>query len=112
MNISTKHSIDGTLLILEGELTISEGTKLKEALKKHLDRQKPIEVNLEKITKIDTSGLQLLYAAHQTALREGGSFSLNSHSPAFLKAATLTGLSMNKHEGYLEGGNWKGGVKE
>lgn len=87
---------------------------MKEILLGYLTTEAPVAINLAHITKIDTSGLQLLYAAHQTALHQGKKLSLENPSPAFMQAAKLVGLFFQSPtpakltEGYLEGCLWQG----
>ncbi|MEW5800960.1 MAG: STAS domain-containing protein [bacterium] len=99
---------ESSCLSLEGEVTINEAARLKETLLGLLSTQEPVTINLEGITRIDTSGLQLLYAAHQTAIHQGKNFSLVNPSLSFMQAAKLAGLFFQSPEGYLEGCLWQG----
>ncbi len=114
MKISNNQSQQSNCLSLEGEITINEAVQLKEILLGYLTTEEPVTISLEHITKIDTSGLQLLYAAHQTAIHQGKKLSLENPSPAFMQAAKLAGLffqsptSAQLTEGYLEGCLWQG----
>ena len=94
MNISSKQSKEKILLILEGEVTIREASKLKETLLKHLAKKKNIEMNLERVSKIDTAGLQLLYSTYKTAVQTGKTFSLKKCSAVLKETANLAGISM------------------
>lgn len=104
-------SPQGNRLILEGEITINEATVLKETLLSYLAAQPVLSIDLQGVTKIDTSGLQLLYTAHQTAIHQGKNLSLEKPSPAFMQAVKLAGLIFQSPEGYLEGCLWEGGGK-
>ena len=114
MKISNNQSQQGNCLSLEGEITINEAERLKEILLGYLATEEPVVISLAHITKIDTSGLQLLYAAHQTAIHQGKKLSLENPSPAFMQAAKLAGLFFQSPagsplaEGYLEGCLWQG----
>ena len=98
MNISLKQLKNKIYLKLEGELGIRDASGLKEVLLKQLTKEKPIEINLEGMSKIDTAGLQLLYAARETAVQKGKVFSLRKPSVAFLEALKLAGLAMQIQE--------------
>jgi len=101
MNISVKKSQNDIYLVLEGEITVSEGERIKETLCKNLTMEKAIEVDLERVTLIDTAGLQLLYAACQTASQKGIPFFLKNQSSAFTQAVNLMGLSFQTQKGSL-----------
>ena len=112
MKTSIKKSKQGLSLKLEGEMTIFEAAKLKETLLKHLAKAGPLEINLGEVAKIDLSGLQLLYAAQETAARQRKTLLLKNPSAAFMEAATLAGLFFQSQTGSLNGGLWEGGTKE
>ena len=99
MKISSKQSKEKIFLRLEGEITIRGVSGLKEALLKHLAKEKNIEINLERVTKIDTAGLQLLCATNKTAVRKGKPLSLKKCSVAFKEAVNLAGLSVLTQNG-------------
>ncbi|MEW6379182.1 MAG: STAS domain-containing protein [bacterium] len=104
-------SQQGNRLNLEGEITINDAVVLKETLLSYLAAQTTLSIDLHGVTKIDTSGLQLLFTAHQTAIHQGRKLSLENPSPAFLQAVKLAGLTFQSPEGYLEGCLWEGGGK-
>ncbi len=108
MKISNNQSQQCNSLSLEGEITISEVARLKEVMLGYLTTEAPLAINLAHITKIDTSGLQLLYAAHQTAIHQGKKFSLENPSLAFMEAAKLAGLFFQSEGGCLAGCLWQG----
>lgn len=99
MNISSKQSKEKIFLSLEGEITIREVSGLKEALLKHLAKEKNIEINLERVSKIDTAGLQLLCATNKTAVQKGKPLSLKKCSAAFKEVANLVGLTVLTQNG-------------
>ena len=99
MNISSKQSKENIFLSLEGEVNIREVSGLKETLLKHLAKEKNIEINLERVSKVDTAGLQLLYAAYNTAVQKGKTLSLKKCSAAFKEAANLAGLTVLTQNG-------------
>ena len=114
MKIFNNQSQQSNCLSLEGEITINEAAQLKEILLSYLTTGAPVTISLANITKIDTSGLQLFYAVHQTALHQGKKLSLENPSPEFMQAAKLAGLFFQSPtgaplaEGYLEGCLWQG----
>ncbi|MCL6583796.1 MAG: STAS domain-containing protein [bacterium] len=96
------YSGQGDCLCLSGEITINEASALKDALLSYLSSQVSLSIDLQGVTKIDTSGLQLLYAARQTAIGQGKHLSLKNPSPAILQAVKLAGLIFQSPDGYLE----------
>ena len=65
---------DRTRICLNGELTISRATELKEAMMQALAGSDTIEIDLKDVTRIDLSFLQLSCAAHRTAIQSGKDF--------------------------------------
>lgn len=118
MEVSTSRSGEGIRIDLQGEVVIREAALLKEILLKHLAEEKYIQIDLDKVTKIDTSGLQLLYAAYQTATNQKKKLFLERPSSTFMEAARLAGLFFQTtqdkqiQEGHLEGCLWNGGAQE
>lgn len=61
MNITRKNNKSGTVLNLEGELTIYTVTQTKQALlEDHENFTSPVALDLHSVNEIDTAGLQLL----------------------------------------------------
>ena len=69
MNLTTEGK--RTRLLLEGELTVGRAGELLDLLRTALHRSDAIEIDLAGVTGMDLSCLQLLCAAHRTALRDG-----------------------------------------
>lgn len=63
-------------LNLGGKLTIQNAVPLKESLLKALKGAIEVTVDLEKVTDVDTSCLQLFCSAHRTAIDEKKKFSI------------------------------------
>ena len=61
----------GMALIVAGDVTVEEAAALKDAVTEAIDREAVI-LNIEKVTRIDTSGLQLLLAAQKKGCRLAG----------------------------------------
>lgn len=58
-------------LTLRGDVTIQQAESLKEALLESISVSQRLELDMEKIERIDLSGLQLLCSAHRTLLSTG-----------------------------------------
>ena len=112
MDISSQKKEDVIYLRLKGEITINETANLKDILLQNLAEGQSLELSLEQVTKIDTSGLQVLYSAYQTAHKQGKKLCLVKPSPEFIETARLAGLLFHTQEGHLEGCLWKGGSLE
>lgn len=66
MKLVEKKKDKGNVSIaVEGEMTIYSARELLTDLSKYLDKIKNIEIDLSKVTKIDTSGFQLLSMARK-----------------------------------------------
>ena len=55
------------VVVIEGEMTIWRAAELKQALLEPLDRAGPVEVDLSRVSEVDTAGVQLLMFARLTA---------------------------------------------
>lgn len=66
MNVTRKNNKSGTVLSLEGELTIYTVTQAKQALlEDHENFLSPVALDLRNVSEIDTAGLQLLLFVHK-----------------------------------------------
>ena len=81
-----------TTLRIEGEMTIYRAAELKPALIAPLAAKAELEVDLSAVTEIDTTGVQLLMLAKQTAQKERVGLHLVGHSPAVLEVFELLNL--------------------
>ena len=61
-------------LLVAGSVTIDQAAGFKEALLGALEAGDELEVNLDGITELDLTGLQLLCSAHQSATVQGKRF--------------------------------------
>lgn len=61
MNITRKNNKSGTVLIVDGELTIyTVGEAKQQLLEKHESFSNSVAIDLSSVSEIDTAGLQLL----------------------------------------------------
>jgi len=68
----------GTALVtVEGRLTASQAGRLHQALLKAFDRSRRVELALRDVSEADLSFLQLLCAAHRTAVARGAAYLLS-----------------------------------
>lgn len=81
------------LLSIEGELTIYRAAELKDGLLEALKARQVLEVDLSKVSEIDTAGVQLLMMARQVAREQGTELHLVRHSPAVLDVFELLDLA-------------------
>jgi anti-anti-sigma factor len=82
MRFEFSQSSDAMILRLEGECTMESATELKEVLLQGLDKSDKVLVNLEKVTEVDTSCLQLLCSALRTAAGQGKQVSISPNLSA------------------------------
>lgn len=95
---STERMINGAESVLKivvaGEITIYDASEFKEKLDSILKESfTAIEIDLSKITKMDTSGLQILLALKKEAKAKDLFVRLVRHSHAVLKLIDLYGLT-------------------
>jgi anti-anti-sigma regulatory factor len=81
---------------LKGDVTIVTASELRDILLDTLSTSKRVELNLEKVTDVDLSFLQLLCSAHRTSLKAEKSFFIVGSYPDVLKeAAKDAGFPLN-----------------
>lgn len=90
-----QHNLDegSCNVCLEGELTIYHVAELKSELLDMLDRCTQMNIHLDKISEIDTAGLQLLMLVKQESSRAQKHVFLIDHSPPVLELIDLFGLT-------------------
>lgn len=81
----------------EGEMTIYNAAALKATLQDALHKNKEIEIDLSKVSEIDTAGLQLLLLAHRAAGSRQKPLRLVNYSAATLELMHL--YQMAEHFG-------------
>lgn len=78
---------------LAGVVDISKAESLMETLKKTADKGGPIEIDVSKVSRIDTAGLQLLLSFQNTLNNEQhGKVAVTNPSEEFVQCAKLIGL--------------------
>lgn len=65
---------DRTRLCLDGELTVSRAAELKKMMIDALESSDTVEIDLDEVTGVDLSFLQLACSAHRTAITNGKEF--------------------------------------
>lgn len=82
------------VLNIAGEMTIAHAARLRTVLLDAIEGAGHVAVEIEKVSAIDLTGLQLLCSAHRTACQRGGTFELLSveQSEAVAEAAGIAGL--------------------
>ena len=85
---------DATALIrLHGELDLATAPKLSEAVATVLDpRPRSLALDLRELTFVDSTGLNVLVAAHRRAQADGCAFVVLARRGAVLRAIQVTGM--------------------
>lgn len=78
---------------IEGDFTIFAAQGLKEELLAALDSAERIDVDLSRVSEIDSAGIQLMVAAKKEAAARQKPLAFTGHSPAVLEALDLCDLS-------------------
>jgi anti-sigma B factor antagonist len=79
-------------LSIEGEMTIGRAMELRDVMLPALDAPKIIEVDLSKVTEIDTAGLQLMVAAKLESRKQNKTLHFTGHSKAVVAILDMSGL--------------------
>ena len=77
---------------VEGEMTIYTSAELKEKLVPALADKRPLEINLARVTEIDSAGVQLLMLAKKECLASEHKMTLTEHSSAVVEVFELMDL--------------------
>jgi len=80
-----ENSGDRTILKLSGDLTIQNADRFKAILEEVLDAADSLVINIESVTEIDLSCLQLFCAAHRTSARLSKALKIEQSYPAVIK---------------------------
>lgn len=94
MTFLQENDDDRGKLVLQGELTVEQILPVRDNLKNALEAVRSLDIDLEEVTEIDLSFLQILCAAHRTALKTGKTLKLAGNPPqVFLQAMEDNGYS-------------------
>jgi anti-anti-sigma factor len=77
---------------IEGEMTIYNAAELGRQLIPVLDDPRPLEINLARVSELDSAGVQLLMLAKKERERAGHKLNLVEHSEAVVDVFELMGL--------------------
>lgn len=89
---------DDAYLRLEGVLTVYEVAELRETLIAAFEKKNGVVLDLGNVTDIDTTGIQLLCSAYQTAKNTKKGFTIMGANDSFKEAISRIGLNS---EGFL-----------
>ena len=89
MNISCKNNKSGTVLSIDGDLTIYSVAHVKQTIFSDYEKfVSPIALDLQSVSEIDTAGLQLLLFMQKTLSNDNKKIHIaksNEHVDAILK---------------------------
>lgn len=77
-------------LDIQGELTIYTAATEKQRLQEFLEQDSQLEVNLSRVSEMDTAGLQILILMKKEAERSGKNLRYVMHSQAVLEIMELS----------------------
>lgn len=92
MNISCENNNGETVIRIEGELTIYNVIELKMQLLSRLEKPGDIELDLAKVSEIDSSAVQVFILAKREAAQRSCTLRLVNHSPAVVDIFELYNL--------------------
>lgn len=77
---------------VEGEMTIFRAAELKAAMLPEIARGQEIEIDLSRVTEIDSAGVQLMVAAKLEAILRGKELHFTGHSKPVMDMLDLCDL--------------------
>jgi anti-anti-sigma factor len=93
MHFERSETEDSSVLKVHGELTVECAKEFRSALMEELEKSDNILVDLEGLTEVDISGLQLLCSTSNTAEKLNKRFCLGNLPERFVQFANDTGYS-------------------
>lgn len=81
-------------LTIEGEMTIHRARELRRILQEALAASDAIDVDLSRVSEIDSAGVQLIVAARKQAFTDGKEMRIVAHSAAVVEVLELLDLHM------------------
>ncbi len=81
-------------LTIEGEMTIHRARELRRLFQEEMARSEGIDVDLSRVTELDSAGVQLIVAARKQAFAEGKEMRIVAHSAAVVEVLELLDLHM------------------
>ena len=114
MQVDVVRSTESCIVRLRGNLTVEHAHELKQSILDALQGNERIVIELEGVTDVDLSFLQLLCAAHKTSMRLGKELTLfGDRSETFKLAVSDAGFPriLGCHEDPDRGCLWIGGLE-
>lgn len=93
MGVEFNKSTSGLSARVEGEMTIYTAAEIKPLLLSLIDGTEEAELDLSRVSEIDTAGLQLLLLIKQEASRKEKVLRFSGHSPAVVASLDLCNLA-------------------
>lgn len=90
IHFKTDESKQEGLLTIDGDLTIQHATEYKNALLSAISEYDSIKIYLDKVKEFDLACLQLLVAAHKTALKRNKTLKIFGNQAGMLERAIKT----------------------
>lgn len=75
--MNQKESPGTIIVVINGEMTIQNAEEIRNAMLKAFSDGERLILEMEKVTALDLTGLQLLCAAHRTSIVDKKHFSVN-----------------------------------
>ena len=94
MDVTVRQEADITVVEATGKMMVGQGgTKIWDAVREGLDAgHRKIVLSLSGVTRLDSSGVGELVAAHTSAVRKGGRIKLAGLSPRLAQVLQVTRL--------------------
>jgi len=80
-------------LLLDGEFTVDNATRIKQQFLELLETDKKISCDLQSVIRIDSSGFQILMALKKQVELNNGTLKLQKHSAAIIQIFELFGVT-------------------
>jgi anti-anti-sigma factor len=101
VQITRRKVRDGRRLTLSGELTIYTATTLKDRLVRELGEPGLMEIDLGKVTELDSAGFQVLYGLRRACAHLGKDLKISSPSQAVREVFELYNAARHFGDSFL-----------
>jgi anti-sigma B factor antagonist len=93
MTMKVKKQGNRCKVTFEGELSIYEAAEVYEKFRKYMSTCDSFDIDLQYVTEIDTSGVQILLAVKREAFKLGKDVSMTMHSEPVVEVFELLNIA-------------------
>lgn len=106
MNIEIHQDGTGRRMVIDGEMTIYTAAEFKQRLLEHLAGARSLELDLSKVSEMDSAGFQVLMMARNEAQRTDVELRISHHSEVVFEVLELLGMQAQFSDAVVIPAGW------